>query len=212
MSPRSIDAAPCPHELRPGMSVCLHCRHNARTALLARRRHQFGTAGLVALTLAVLGMAGGAWASASRPAETRLLSTDAPAAPTAAPAARPVPVAPAPVIGEGRTELGEGMFALRHGDSVTVNFDTELGRTRRPEKFEATVRATLPRVHGVTGTRALAGAPEGSIASAGDLLTVLPARGARLAADDGWSLVVTPVTRPGRDGPIVVAYVATVTR
>lgn len=210
MSPRSIDAAPCPHELRPGLTVCLHCRHNARTALLARRRRQFGTAGLVALTLAVLGMAGGAWASASRPVPTRLISTDAPVA--AAPAARPVPAAPAPAVGEGRTELGEGMFALRHGDSVTVNFDTELWRTRRPEKFEAVVRATLPRVHGATATRALAGAPEGSIAGAGELLTVLPVRGARLSVDDGWALVVTPVTRPGRDGPIVVAYVATVTR
>ena len=36
MSPQS--PAPCPHELRPGTTVCLHCRYAEHQARAARTR------------------------------------------------------------------------------------------------------------------------------------------------------------------------------
>ncbi len=52
---------PCPHELRPGTTVCLHCRWEARSATRRRRRRLFmkGSTGLALLsTLAVMGLVG----------------------------------------------------------------------------------------------------------------------------------------------------------
>src|SRR6476646_1130270 len=52
---------PCPHELRPGTTVCLHCRWEARSATKRRRRRLFmkGSSGLALLsTLAVMGLVG----------------------------------------------------------------------------------------------------------------------------------------------------------
>ena len=52
---------PCPHELRPGTTVCLHCRWEARSATRRRRRRLFmkGSTGLALLsTLAVIGLVG----------------------------------------------------------------------------------------------------------------------------------------------------------
>jgi hypothetical protein len=98
------------------------------------------------------------------------------------------------------------MFAVRKGDTVTVRFDTELARTRRPDKFEQIVRATLPQVHGALADSLLAKLPAGDLVRHGDLLTELPLRGIRLAAPNGMTMTVWPETRPGRDGPLVVAY------
>jgi hypothetical protein len=51
---------------------------------------------------------------------------------------------------------------------------------------------------------------EGTFASGGDLLNELPTRGIALELPDGNELRVYPITRPGRDGPLVVAYRASV--
>jgi hypothetical protein len=129
---------------------------------------------------------------------------------TAPPAVRstPKPAAPArlvPVISEGRRELGDSMFAVREGFQVTVHFDTEELRTRHDWKFEGVVRATLPIVFGTTARVALDSVPEGALVRGGDLLNVLPTRGIQLELPDG-QLNVWPITRPGRDGPLVVGY------
>ncbi|HKG92018.1 MAG TPA: hypothetical protein VKA84_09015, partial [Gemmatimonadaceae bacterium] len=140
--------------------------------------------------------------------------TPAPAAVTPAPVAMPVaaPVAAPAAPVEGRTELGEGVYAMRAGDTVTVHFDTPLTRTRYAEKFERIVRSTLPRVMGETSAAAsaLATVPVGQLAVAGDLLTELPARGIELPLDAGRTLTLWPETRPGMDGPLVVRYRAVI--
>jgi hypothetical protein len=115
------------------------------------------------------------------------------------------------VLSQGRTELRDSLFAERRGDSVIVDFDTQLGRTRRRDKFERLVRETLPAVYGARADSLLAGVPEGGLVD-GDLLTELPARGLRVALADGWALRVWPETRPGRDGPLVVRYRAVVAK
>lgn len=245
----------CPHERRPGLTVCLHCRHAAREAEAEKRRRSLSRLGLVG---AVIGLgvmlamaalrareeaagqmvattaaaadeqaeampsAAPTLAAADVPAATAaatpaaLVAADPSAAPTPAPAMESASVAGraplAPIVDEGRSELPEGLSVVRSGDSLTVHFDTELGRTRMPEKFERTVRTTLPLLYGARAESLLAQLPEGAIASAGDLLTELPAKGLRIPARDGWTLIVRPETRPGRDGPLVVRYVATVER
>ena len=133
-------------------------------------------------------------------------STILPAAPPVASASIP------PIVAAGRTELAGGMFAVRAGDTVTVHFDTPEARTRRPEKFEQIVRATLPAVHGSAAQRLLASIAPGSLIGAIDLVNELPTRGLHLRGSDGRSLSLWPETRPGRDGPLVVAYRATPSR
>ena len=115
-------------------------------------------------------------------------------------------------MAEGRTALTEGVVAVRTGDTVAVHFDTPLARTRRADKFERIVRETLPRVYGAVADSALAALPAGRLAAAGDLLHDLPTRGVRLPTADGATLALWPETRPGRDGPLVVTYRATVAR
>ena len=124
------------------------------------------------------------------------------------------PVAPAgaaaeklePRIAEGRRELADSMFAVREGEAVTVHFDTETLRTRYDWKFERVVRSTLPIVFGSVVRAALDSIPEGQLAAGGDLLTELTTRGIELPISEGQTLRVWPVTRPGQDGPLVVAY------
>ena len=132
------------------------------------------------------------------------------AAPTPAVSAERPPVAPA--IGEGRTELRSGVVAERSGDSVIVRFDDMMERTRRPLKFEQLLRATLPRLYGPSASTALAAWPQGSVARAGDLTSELPSRGLRIPLEGGWAMSIRPRTRPGSEGPLVVEYVARVTR
>jgi hypothetical protein len=134
----------------------------------------------------------------------------APPAGVAAPARAVAAIAPR--IAEGRTELRDGLFAIRRGDSVVVHFDTPHARTRRPDKFERIVRATLAEVYGAPVESALAMLPEGEVARQGELLTELPARGVHLALPGGGRLALWPATRPGRDGPLVVTYVVVTTR
>jgi hypothetical protein len=138
----------------------------------------------------------------------------APAAPMVAPpvAAAPVPPALLPIVAEGRTELAGGVYAVRSGDTVTVFFDTPEARTRRADKFEQIVRATLPAIHGSAGDALLASVAPGALVGAVDLVNELPTRGLHLRAADGRALSLWPETRPGRDGPLVVAYRATRSR
>ncbi len=117
-----------------------------------------------------------------------------------------------PVIPEGRRDLNPAMFAERVGDTVVVHFDTRDTRTRRAEKFERTVRQTLPAVYGPLADSMLARVPEGTLASGGDLLADLPTRGIRLVAPNGSALMLHPQIRPGRDGPLVVSYRVTAGR
>ena len=112
----------------------------------------------------------------------------------------------APLVPVGRTALRDTMVAERAGDTVRVSFDLVLSRTRRPEKFEAIVRSTLPQVFGPPADSALRALPVGSVARAGDLLTMLPERGFDIPLPDGRAIAVWPETRAGRDGPLVVAY------
>ena len=132
--------------------------------------------------------------------------------------ATPDTTAPAPavpplkaVIAEGRTDLLKGVFAVRAGDTVAVHFDTPDARTRRADKFEAIVRATLPKIYGAAADSLLSRLPTGALI-AGDLVGGAMKRGIRLALADGWTLALRPETRPGRDGPLVVTYRATVAR
>ncbi|HEU4564097.1 MAG TPA: hypothetical protein VFS05_05600 [Gemmatimonadaceae bacterium] len=211
----------CPHELRPGVTLCIHCRNAARAAARAKHRRFLGGAGIAAV---VLGGVVALWSSMNPQSAADVprlaMAATHPADSSAAPAARSggvtVPAsaadvpALAPRIPEGRTALGDGVEAVREGDTVAVHFDTPLTRTRRRDKFEHIVRSTLPRVYGPVVDSALGRMPAGSLTSGGDLLTELPVRGVRVPLADGSALTLWPATRPGQDGPLVVTYLATV--
>ena len=167
----------------------------------------------------------GAPASATPIADS---TTVAPSAPVSAPvaaspaaaqkdsaASRPpvsAPTAPVlrPVIPQGRTDLPDSLYAERRADTVVVHFDTSPSRTRRADKFEAIVRQTLRAVYGAAGDSLLAAVPEGQLVSPNELLTRLPSRGIHLTGPSGARIQLWPETRPGRDGPLVVAYRAVV--
>ena len=114
-------------------------------------------------------------------------------------------------VPEGRTGLRDSMYVERGADSAVVHFDTELARTRRRDKFEATVRATLPVLYGARVDSMLATLPAGAITGDRDLVSEVAVRGVRLPVPAGGTLELWPVTRPGRDGPLVVGYRARVT-
>jgi hypothetical protein len=116
------------------------------------------------------------------------------------------------VIRQGRTELKDSVLVERGGDSVIVDFDVVMMRTRRRDKFERIVRETLPAVYGARADSVLAAIPEGSLIGEGDLLTELPLRGIHLPLGAGYRLTLWPETRPGRDGPLVVSYRARVVK
>jgi hypothetical protein len=130
--------------------------------------------------------------------------------PVAAPGVTPMP-AMALKVPTGRTELRDSMYVERGGDSAVVHFDTEMGRTRRRDKFEATLRATLPLLYGVHVESMLAAIPDGGITGERDLVSDVAASGVRLPMSTGGTLELRPVTRPGRDGPLVVGYRVRVT-
>jgi hypothetical protein len=139
-----------------------------------------------------------------------------PGAPLPAPSAPSAPMVTAKqvalLVPVGRSELRDTMIAERAGDTVRVSFDLLLSRTRRADKFEAIVRSTLPQVYGASVDSALRALPVGAVARAGDLVTTLPERGFHIPIAGGRTIGVWPVTRLGRDGPLVVAYRAVATR
>ena len=141
---------------------------------------------------------------------TPAVMTPPAAPPPATPSATPTVIRP--VIAEGRTELGDSVYAVREGETITVHFDTFMSRTRRRDKFDRIVRETLPRIYGARADSLLATVPDGQIAQGGDLIADLPNAGITFELADGSTLALWPRTRPGRDGPLVVAYRATVTR
>ena len=205
----------CPHGLRPGTTVCLHCRADARLAARQRRYRFLARVGLITLgggavaaliVGGLMSLAPGGDATPPDGAATGdvVAAAGAPASPSA-PDARTDAGDLLPVIPEGRRELGDSMFAVREGADVTVHFDTELLRTRFDWKFEGVVRATLPLVYGEATRRALDSIPSGSLVRGGNLLTELTTRGIPIAIGDE-RLRVWPITRPGRDGPLVVGY------
>lgn len=227
------DLTNCPHERRPGTMVCLHCRHAERLAARAARAKMFSHVmvggailGVIAVvvsaaTAAFDGRQADAATAPPVASSASLVAVAAPAPPpasatTPAPAAASAaPSAPAaapliPMVPEGTSPLADSMTVVRRGDTMLVHFDTELARTRRPEKFDAIVRATLVQIYGSAAESMLATVATGTIARDGDLLAELPTRGIRLRAADGSTLALWPVTRPGRDGPLVVSYRATV--
>jgi hypothetical protein len=153
--------------------------------------------------IAAIGTGDTVVSSAGAPASTSPATT-----PAAAPAQRAVL---RPTIPEGRRELGDSMFVVREGASVTVHFDTETLRTRFDWKFEGVVRATLPLVFGEATRPALDSIPTGTLVRGGDLLTDLPTRGFPITVGED-QLRVWPITRPGRDGPLVVGYRASTTK
>ena len=139
-------------------------------------------------------------------------------APSAPPATAGAPMSTASagsvplMVPVGRTSLRDTMVAERAGDTVRVSFDLLLSRTRRPDKFEAIVRSTLPQIYGAAADSALRALPQGAVARAGDLITTLPERGFHIPVAGGRTIAVWPETRAGRDGPLVVAYRAVVSR
>ena len=206
----------CPHEIRPGTTVCLHCRREARENRRARLRRTAGRLGLVGGAIAICAAAGSAGVNAFQHRRPALMPPPAAAAPalTPAPASAPATTPPlAPIIAEGRSPLaGNGIYAVRSGSVVTVHFDTPLTRTRRREKFELTLRSTLPAVYGPAADSMLANIPKWELVRGGSLLTELPIRGLRFPLAGGETLTIWPETKPGEDGPLVVAYRATVTQ
>jgi hypothetical protein len=217
----------CPHDHRPGTTVCLHCRHASLLALRKRRRKsllRIAGALLVVLalfsggtigTLAVRGYVAerGKTASGSPPIAQQAgtirlaVAGEAPARGAVRPVALHASTRQlSPIIGLGETPLADSIRALRADSAVTVFFDLPMIRTRRSDKFERFVRSTLPEIYGPAMDSLLALLPYGTIAQQGDLLTELPIRGARLSLANGWRLTVWPEIRPAYDGPLVVRY------
>ena len=137
------------------------------------------------------------------------VSTVAPV-PAAAPA--PKTIALKPVVPEGTTTLASGMTATRHDTVVVLSFDFAGARTRIPERFERLVRTTLPSVYGLRADSAVRAIPEGGIARQGDLFTDLTERGVRIPLSTGGAIALYPISRAGRDGPLVTQYRVTVTK
>lgn len=224
-------APPCPHDVGPGIPVCLRCRKEKLVETRERRRRALYATAAVALGIATIGAAGAAGmldnelraAGLAIAAQTpttpphpalddSVQSTPAvqvssdtalvtPASVTTPPAAEL-----AATIGEGRTPLRGGIFAERRGEDVTVHFDTPLTRTRRPEKFEGLLRETLPLVYGALVDSAIVAIPVGSLVPAQGLTSELPTQGLYVPVAGGRTLRVWPETRPGEDGPLVVRY------
>jgi hypothetical protein len=117
-----------------------------------------------------------------------------------------------PIVAEGRTTLGDGLVAVRTGDTVAVHFDTPLMRTRQPEKFEQVLRATLPAIYGPAADSLLATVAAGNLIRGVDPSAPVPTHGVYLPVSSGWSLALWPETRQGRDGPLIVTYRAALTR
>lgn len=247
MSP--VSRPSCPHDIGPGISVCLRCRQEERQLALARQKRMLMRAGLALAGVLVVAVTGNAVVNAVRASKNArakeplqlLASTTttssvkqqgAPAASIASVStAAPTQTAPdakaapdlkgAPEarsaraltlkVPTGRTELRDSMYVERDADSVVVHFDTELARTRRRDKFEATVRATLPALYGAGVDSMLAALPDGAITGNRDLVSEVAVHGVRLPVAAGGTLELWPVTRPGRDGPLVVGYRARVT-
>lgn len=133
----------------------------------------------------------------------------------------PAPVAPIParpathggfVLIEGRTKLADSVYAVRAGDSVTVNFDAYGFRTRRSTKIENSLRLTLPLVFGRTATASLDTLGPGELVTNRDVVGSLASQGMQLTLDNGAVVRIRVLTRVVSDGPIAIGYLATIER
>lgn len=225
----------CSHDIGPGITVCLRCRQAERQAARARQQRVLGAGAAVVVVAALLGSAAvgaargvrhapdAAAPAAVQQGEVVLPANEQPAATpavaTPAPAAA-IPTSPAPVIAgsgnglpslviaEGHTALQDGLAVDRTGGEAVVSFDTPATRTRRRDKVEQVVRATLPVLYGPSVSAALAKIPDGAM-SQGDLLTDVVPTGIRIPLATG-AIALSLETRPGQDGPLVVRYRARV--
>ncbi|HEV8447974.1 MAG TPA: hypothetical protein VGQ44_14175 [Gemmatimonadaceae bacterium] len=232
----------CPHELRPGTTVCLHCRWEAKSAARKRRRRLLmkGSSGIALLTtLAVIGLVGrvtilqhmsaagirvvtsdvGGDAAPPMPvirhrdpATQQGVNAPSTSAPTPAPVATIALSPVSPVVPQGQSTLPDSLMATRADSVITVSFDRTMIRTRNPWKFERLVRTTLPALYGPAADSALSRIPEGGLARQGDLINELPTRGMRIPVAPGWTFTLFPITRPGHDGPLVTQYRVSVVR
>ncbi|MEX2179278.1 MAG: hypothetical protein WD801_11240 [Gemmatimonadaceae bacterium] len=198
--------------------MCLYCLEEARARARARRNRALTRAALVAVGggVAVALIVGAITALVPSSAAVVVASVDS-IGPAGAIQAGDVVDSTArrliqPIIAEGSRGLGDSIVAERVGNSVTVTFDTDQLRTRFDWKFEGVVRGTLPMVFGDPAAKALDAIPQGELVRE-DLIRTAPRRGIAMELpDDGGTLTLWPITRPGRDGPIVVAYRVTPTK
>jgi hypothetical protein len=231
-------APPCPHDVGPGIPVCLRCRKENRLATRERRRRVLFATAAIVLGIATIGAAGAAGMLDSElraagfvipvaSVQSEPVVSAPPSAPEITPDSAPAPVASvspestvvsvasvtippvaelAATIGEGRTSLRDGIVAERHGEEITVHFDTPAARTRRADKFEAVLRSTLPQIYGARVDSALVAIPAGTLVPAHGLTTDLPTQGLYVPVPGGATLRIWPETRPGEQGPLVVRY------
>jgi hypothetical protein len=111
---------------------------------------------------------------------------------------------------EGKTQLTDSIYAIRTGDSVLVNFDAYGHRTQRADKLENTLRATLPMLFGKMATADLDTLPEGQLVTNHDVVGALSTQGMQLTLANGAMVHLRVLTRVGSDGPLAIAYLATV--
>jgi hypothetical protein len=234
------DTTTCPHGKRAGITVCLYCRQEARVAARRRRTQLLmRVGGIVVGGGAVIGVLAATlvaiapWSRSSVPEaaevtpapvtkETAKRADASPNASRTTPIAAPSTAqastahastaqAIAPIVAEGRTDLGDSTFVERAGAEAVVHFDNSTLRTRFDEKFERIVRTTLPRIYGNDAQLGLDALPVGTLVR-GDLLQELPTRGIELLLSGGRVLMLYPVTRAGETGPLVVGYRASARR
>jgi len=135
----------CPHDLRPGTTVCLHCRREARTAARQRRRRALmrGSSALAMLsTLGVMGLVGRvalqnhAFPSSIRIASLSVTDPGTVAAVTKTlsppPAAPPVTTSPAPA------QQGAARPAAIPPAAVPVSPVVPQGQSALPDSLMAT--------------------------------------------------------------------------
>lgn len=116
------------------------------------------------------------------------------------------------VLVDGRTQLTDSIYATRTGDSVIVNFDAFGYRTRRSDKIENTLRLTMPMVFGRMATASFDTLTAGQLVTNHDVIGSLASQGMSLTLDNGAVVHLRMLTRVGRDGPLAVGYLATITR
>jgi hypothetical protein len=219
----------CTHDRGPGTSVCFRCRYEAGLASRERLRKGAVWGAVLVIVIAALAAGGNAGASwwkllrdegkptleAATPPGATAPVVNARSASWAAESVRMVSLAPppaparapmAPILVQGATTLRQGIEAVRRGDTVIVSFDNPQARTRRADKFDQLLRATLPRIYGALADSLLAAHPGKLVSDPRALVRELPTKGLSLAGTGEWRIVVWPETRPGQDGPLVIRY------
>ncbi len=116
------------------------------------------------------------------------------------------------VLSEGQTQLTDSIYAIRAGDSVLVNFDRYGYRTRRSDKFEASLRTTLPLIYGRSVTTFIDSLLPGQLVTERDVIGALATSGMLVILDNGAEVRIRVLTRVGSDGPLAVGYLTTIAK